>query len=144
MCQRHISRPARLHGKGHTHNARLHIIEAGGLGIKCKQFGCRQCFQPDVQCSLLCHNVIVHIHLHRLWNRRLARIQKLVQPRAKLHPRKPVDQSLLIRGGVGKLLGAFFQRHIGFDRRQQIGQVGAVFFLGKLRAHGLGAAKRQL
>ena len=37
VCQRHIGRAPGLHGKETPDNARLHIVEAGGLGIKGKQ-----------------------------------------------------------------------------------------------------------
>ena len=46
MRQGHIGGFARLHGKGNANDSRLHVIQAGGLGIEGEQLGLVQAPQP--------------------------------------------------------------------------------------------------
>ena len=69
--------------------------------------------------------------------------QQLLEPAAKLQPGVPLAQGGVVRLAVVQRLHRFLQRHIQLDRRQLVGQIGALALRLQLGRHALGTAKVQ-
>ena len=145
MGKRDVGSLSRCHRKRYADDPRLHVVEAGGLGVKGKQLGAPQTLQPALQLILPGDDFPGARRLPgevRVCRR--TRLQQLLQPAAKLEAGEPFAQHLRIRLAVAQIRHGFRQRHVGLDRCQLVGQIGALFLRLQLRSHGLGAAKFQL
>ena len=142
MCQRHIGRAPGLDGKRQPDNARLHIVEARGLGIKGKKLRRNQCLQPVIQGSLTGDNVV--IHSHGFGQFRFIPIQQFFQPGPELHAGIPLDQLLSIRLAVSQLVRGEIQDHVELYRGKGIRHIRLVFFRLQFRGHGLCTAEGEV
>ncbi len=140
MAQRHVSRLARLDGKGHTDQLGALRIEAGGFGIEGKALGRLQTRQPALEIGLLQQSLVLGLGLDRAAFRlhlavlpsRLGLAQQLVQPLLEFQLAIKGDQRLTVRFPGHQVTDLDVQRHVDLDRRQLVGHEGGIAMLLQL------------
>ena len=124
MRQRHVGGPAGLDRERYANDTRLHVIEAGGLGIDADQAGVPQRLQPAIETVLIQHRFVGRINSGRWWivfgygNRIVQTGQQAARfnPLVVLAQRRPVT---FMRHQVGR---AQVERYIRLYRGQRARQ----------------------
>ena len=158
--QRDIGRLARLKRQPHADDARLHIVQAGGLQVEAEGLGCLQAFEPGIQRITLEDHLVLAGRAAGAWclldglRGRTApghvippcvtALQQLGEPGLELELAVELAERLAVGVSDVQIVEAHRQLAVGFDGGQLVGEERQVAVLLELLRQGLGTAEAEL
>ena len=134
MRHRNVGGFQRFHGYGKAHDFRLHVVEAGGLGIQRDEVRRLDPAHPVFELGFREHRRVTH---GRVLDVRIALI-RLDMPKqtAQLQPLEQRPQPVRVRGAGFQLVQRERQLHVADDGDQLLVQGQHIQILAKPVAHG--------